>query len=225
MAESFASQYGRAVKYAADNFDQEHAAFRKAIQDSPHDPAARGAYADFLEERGLHADDETLKHLRHTPLAMWIRYTPDGKIRTTPHVRPRDLDPMQRAYVNGALWASTIEDETHPRHGRPMEDAYIQHDIHPATLSEMAEDCDHFRHTLTHENANEVVDDDPANAGYYFWLSRNGHGVNFSTPGFGDVGEILDEHTHRHFGEYGLYVGDDEMIHGHGYRKTPGDQT
>lgn len=54
--------------------------------------------------------------------------------------------------------------------------------------------------------------DAPAQAGYDFWLTRNGHGAGFWESEWGKPGAILDKAA-KAFGEADLYVGDDGLIY------------
>lgn len=116
------------------------------------------------------------------------------------------------AYVEAALSSST--DNSTPSGGYPLDKNYSKSDIHPDTLAKMRADCESFY------NANEIPEydhreySDDEMAGHDFWLTRNRSGSGFWD---GDIdeenGKVLTDAAHT-FGEYNLYVGDDNLIHG-----------
>ncbi len=116
------------------------------------------------------------------------------------------LDAFTEAYIECALWSSSETDIK----GRDFSlyDYYNMEDISNETLTKMIEDCFIFQ-----EKCGELINDNSAGAGHDFWLSRNGHGANFLdgdyTP---EVAEKLME-VSDDFGEYNLYVGDDDLIY------------
>ena len=118
-----------------------------------------------------------------------------------------DFDDFVRAYIDAALWSTN--DESTPAGGVPLDQNYGPGDIAPDTLRQMLADCIRFRA----ENAHDLRDhDDEEQAGRDFWLTREGHGTGFWDRDLGGLGDRLAEAA-RHFGEFGLIVGDDGMIH------------
>jgi hypothetical protein len=109
------------------------------------------------------------------------------------------------AYVEAALWSSTVGEE-----GTPMDADYSASDIAPETLERMRADCEDF------QTANEALLDqagDDEQNGHDFWLTRNHHGAGFWDRGYPEaVGRALTDAAHA-YGECDLYVGDDGMIY------------
>ena len=122
-------------------------------------------------------------------------------------------DEFTAAYVECALWAS--RDET----GEPLDADYSPDDVAPDAMEKMICDCWKFQIDnaadlkvayARYERRNGTT---PAeNAGYDFWLTRNGHGTGFWDRGLGDVGDRLTRASHA-FGESDLYVGDDGRLY------------
>ena len=117
------------------------------------------------------------------------------------------FDEFTLAYLEAALWASY--DNSDGSGGKSLDTNYDVSDIAPETLTEMAEDCRRFQK----ENAADIFEN-PQRAGYDFWLTRNRHGAGFWDGGWEKaIGQRLTEASRR-YGEYNLYVGDDELVHG-----------
>ena len=113
------------------------------------------------------------------------------------------------SYIEAALWSST--DESNEQGGDPLDDNYGPSDIAPKTRREM------FLDAVSFYKANIMDFDDPGQAGHDFWLTRNGHGTGFwdrddsvYTPA---AAKRLTAAS-KDYGEYNLYVGDDNQIHG-----------
>lgn len=122
-------------------------------------------------------------------------------------VHYNDLDTFTHAYIEAALWSTN--DESTPAGGVPLDENYDPNDIAPDTLRQMLADCVRFRV----ENAADLRElDTDEQAGHDFWLTREGHGTGFWDRGNGALGDRLAEAARR-FGEFGLIVGDDGMIH------------
>lgn len=118
----------------------------------------------------------------------------------------RDVDSFTKAYIECALWASTLDD------GQPMDSRYNWTHLADETLAKMIADCGKFQK----ENARDLVNsqsDNAREAGHCFFLSRNGHGSGFfDLEHFAnDTRERLDKAARR-FGECNLHVGDDGKI-------------
>lgn len=118
------------------------------------------------------------------------------------------------AYVEAALWSS-MDNSDENTDGEPLDKNYTYDDITPQTKERMQQDCDKFV-----ELAGEMIENDLAQAGHDFWLTRNGHGAGFWDGDWPeDVGEKLTALAEK-FGEYDLYVGDNGEIDGFGGRKV-----
>lgn len=85
---------------------------------------------------------------------------------------------------------------------------YLPDDIASESLAEMLADCSAFRT----DNAEDLANMDPRQAGHDFWLTRNGHGAGFWDRGLGKRGERLTEAAYV-YGESDLYVGDDGKVY------------
>lgn len=115
------------------------------------------------------------------------------------------LDEFTTAYIETALWSSNDEN------GESLDRNYSTEDIAEETLEKMKKDCEKFQS----EN-NEIIGRE-SEAGHNFWLTRNGHGAGFFSllwDGVWEKGEKLTESSNE-FGEFNLYVGDDNLIHGY----------
>lgn len=85
---------------------------------------------------------------------------------------PAGLTQMLAAYIEAALWSTM--DESTPQGGNPLDDNYDADDLAPETRAAMAEECRCF----LCDNAADIGDQ-YAQAGFDFWLTRNGHGTGF----------------------------------------------
>lgn len=112
------------------------------------------------------------------------------------------LDPFTRAYLECALWSSTGDD------GAPLDASYTSDDIAPESLTHVIECCRQFQA----DNATDLADIDPGQAGHDFWLTRNHHGAGFWDRGLGDVGKRLTTAAHA-WGDSTAYVGDDGKVY------------
>lgn len=118
------------------------------------------------------------------------------------------LDSFTQAYVTAALWSSTDDA------GDPLDRNYSVSDIAPGTLEKMVADCARFQaENETPEYDNSQYSDSEL-AGHDFWLTRNRHGAGFWDGDISEeIGKRLTEASHA-FGEFDLYIGDDNQIHG-----------
>jgi len=115
-------------------------------------------------------------------------------------------DRFTRAYIACALW--NTNDESDESGGVPLDDNYDPDDIDPATLARMFDDCARFQE----ENARDI-DLDVEQAGYDFWLTRNGRGTGFWDGDWPeDAGERLTEAC-KGYPTFDLYVGADGVIY------------
>lgn len=109
----------------------------------------------------------------------------------------KPLDDFTDAYIESALWTSTSDSE------------YTIDNISPETLEKMIADCKTFQEQVWNE-----LSDDPAAAGHDFWLTRNGHGAGFWDGDWPEPAATKLTELSKEFGEFDLYVGDDDMVHG-----------
>lgn len=115
------------------------------------------------------------------------------------------LDIFTRQYIITALWSSTDPDNN----DKPLDDDFTLEDIDPETLKIMVADCIKFQQ----ENADDINGED-SQAGYDFWLNRNGHGTGFWDGDWPEPAATRLDNASKAFGEFYLYVGDDDKIHG-----------
>lgn len=115
-------------------------------------------------------------------------------------------DSFTRAYIEAALWSSTDDD------GNPLDENYSTGDISDETKEKMYADCAKFQ-----ELAGDLIDDS-SKAGHDFWLTRNGHGAGFWDGDWPEPAATQLTKLARRFGEYDLYVGDNDTIYGSGGR-------
>lgn len=117
------------------------------------------------------------------------------------------LDDFTESYIETALWSST--DNKDESGGSPLDDNYDVSDIAKETLEKMVSDCKAF------QGANwDDIKINPKAAGHDFWLTRNGHGAGFWDGGWPKAaGKRLTEDS-KAYGEFNLYVGDDNLIYG-----------
>lgn len=78
-----------------------HDEFRTAIALNPRDRVARGAYADFLEERDQHGDPDTLHALREHDGPVWVAEA-EGKTHAGPRLSMADV--RRIAVEKGSHW-------------------------------------------------------------------------------------------------------------------------
>ena len=115
------------------------------------------------------------------------------------------------AYIETALWSST--DNSDESGGEPLDKNYGPNDITPETRRAMFLDAASFYKT------NLMDFDDPGRAGHDFWLTRNGHGAGFWDGDYPEPQATRLTEVAQQYGEYHLYVGDDNRIYGNAYRK------
>lgn len=114
------------------------------------------------------------------------------------------LDDFAKAYITGALWASSDDD------GNPLENE----ELAPETAWQMVADCQDFQAAQAEDLARFYESGhDVEQAGHDFWLTRNGHGAGFWDRGAGDVGRRLSDAC-KPYGSVDLYMGDDGKVHG-----------
>jgi hypothetical protein len=130
--------------------------------------------------------------------------------------RPTEFDEFTQQYIRTALWSSSDGDDYRSlgagEHNSTKQNCRFMtvDDISDETLSQMVVDCAKFQT----KNANDLAQNGDASlGGHRFWLSRNGHGVQFADDGWDeDTADRLDTSA-RMYGEMCLYVGDDGKIY------------
>lgn len=123
-----------------------------------------------------------------------------------------DIEQTVDAYIECALWSSTVGEE-----GTPM-DEYGPEDLAPSTISAARRDVAAF---IAHLEADDIDASDitPAQMGHDLWLTRNRHGAGFWDRGTGALGDTLTEIA-QSYGEVDWYAGDDGMIYQYGDENT-----
>jgi hypothetical protein len=122
--------------------------------------------------------------------------------------RDQRLDSFTRSYIETALWSSM--DNANDQGGEPLDANYGPDDIDPHTMAQMIADCTAFQERNAELLSASGLSD--KRAGFYFWLSRNGHGSGF----FDENLDALQDAA-KAYGEFDLYVGDDGVIYAMGY--------
>ena len=120
-------------------------------------------------------------------------------------MKDQPLDSFTRSYIETALWSSM--DNADESGGEPLDANYSASDIDPETMAQMIADAYSFQ-----ERNAELLSDSGLSdkrAGFYFWLSRNGHGSGFFDE---DLDALQD--AAKAYGEFDLVVGDDGVIYG-----------
>jgi uncharacterized protein (TIGR02996 family) len=188
--------------------------------------------ADYLQDLGR---DREARLLRDT--TQHIYRDENGEIgsagdisreRRAMAVRPghgaaANLAPEERELLDHALYMTVNPDTGEDFLG----DSSNAHAIHPDTIASMLADWRHFKgqHQAPKSLPGISASFGPEES-TRFWLSRNGHGT-----GFFDSEDMYGPEYAQHlqdaageYGEYGLYVGGDGLIHGD-YESPPTDET
>lgn len=129
-------------------------------------------------------------------------------------------DTFTRAYIDCALWSSSIEEDYanawNLKHGEDFApDTSMQSfgftidDIAPVALAQIEEDCAAFQIA----NASDLEAVDLMQAGHDFWLTRNRHGAGFWDGDWPEPAATRLTESSYAFGEIDLYIGDDERIY------------
>jgi hypothetical protein len=123
-----------------------------------------------------------------------------------------DIEKVLKHYIVAALWSSN--DESTPEGGELLDKNFDESDIDEGTLEKMREDVTRFvnenhKALSTWSGEQTMIEEQ---AGHDFWFDRNGHGVGFWEPEWGDVGEQLSKSATK-FGEVFLFVNDDGKIY------------
>lgn len=121
------------------------------------------------------------------------------------------MDQFTLSYIRTALWSTTTDvvDNDGNEKNISLDQKYKIQDIDTDTIKKMRDNCKRFQEEnseLLHQL--ELTDE---KAGYYFWLSHNGHGSNFGDLA-SEVADGLDEAAEA-YPQIDLYVGDDGKIY------------
>ena len=132
-----------------------------------------------------------------------------------------NLDDFTQAYIECALWSSF--DESDEKGGNPLDANYSVDDIAPDSLDDIIEDCQAFQEANRNDITNGPLPplahhhNPPSakgQAGFDFWLTRNGHEVGFWDGDWPEPAATRLIKASKTFGGYSLYVGDDGAVHG-----------
>jgi hypothetical protein len=119
------------------------------------------------------------------------------------------LAEMVQQYVETALWSSPNDRyELDEGYGEMLDADFDVSDVDDDTVRQFEQDCAAF----FDQNADDLAEMGPGQAGHDFWLTRNHHGDGFWDRGLGERGDRLTDAAHA-FGEVALYVGDDGRVH------------
>ena len=123
------------------------------------------------------------------------------------------MDVFTKSYLVAAMWVSVDGND------EPLDTNYDLEDFSLEAIAQATADCEKFQRDNETELANlpgglkyYLVDDQ---AGYDFWMTRNGHGVGFwdRPEYYGVENEHNLTRASREFGECTAYVGDDGKIY------------
>jgi len=114
---------------------------------------------------------------------------------------------FKQAYIVCMLWSS-LDDQ-----GDPIDSNYSEDDISEELMEKINADTKKFFDE--NEELMRGVYADFSRHGHDFWLTRVGHGAGFWDRGYGDLGELLSEKA-RAFGDFDIYIGDDDLVYGYG---------
>lgn len=110
------------------------------------------------------------------------------------------------AYVEAALWAGAYTDENDETFS--LDDEYDSDDLAPEALAEIRAECEAF----ATDNADDLAEIDPEQAGCDFYLTRNRHGAGFWDHGRGAIGDRLTHAAHV-YGTSALYPAADGRLY------------
>lgn len=217
---SFDTQVSDALDYLRTQWPETYAGIVERFPEIP-DLIWSGSWVD-IDESGV--DPEYMSWLadalERTGRIMWD----DGE----PYGRPAPAgalwDAFHDGYVTGALWAGVMDPET----GEPADVDYTSDDLTSDAAAALYRDAQAFysengaligaftRHMRrpsgwTHAHSQMSEADAYAQAGHYFWLTRNRHGAGFWDAGAGRVGDLLSDRAHTYGSAY-LWADDDGRV-------------
>jgi hypothetical protein len=126
---------------------------------------------------------------------------------------PTYLEQVIDAYIECALWSSTVGEE-----GTPMDRDYSIADLAPSTVTAAYHDVAAFIAHLETDNV-DASSIGAVQMGHDIWLTRNGHGAGFWDRDLGALGDTLTDIAHS-YGEAYWYPGDDGLIYQAGDENT-----
>lgn len=108
-----------------------------ALAIAPHDRVTRGAFSDWLEERGLHHDDLTLHHLQlHDGPVFAMRHPRSGKVVAMPGRQVTSLEGLREHMAANGI--------TRPVHPDGLEDFEFFHGTGGIAVLHRSSDTDHY---------------------------------------------------------------------------------
>ncbi len=111
-----------------------------------------------------------------------------------------DFGEFYDGYLEAALWSSTDPDTE-----RPLDDDYGTYDINEAVNEKLRQEAFDFA-----DDVWSMIEDNPAKAGFDFWLTRNGHGSGFWDGGWPKYGSELSRRA-KVYGGVDLYAHEGEV--------------
>ena len=111
--------------------------------------------------------------------------------RKTKRALLASLDVFTRSYLEGALYAELGDA------GLPLDYDFGIQDFTRETIEQAIRDCTRFQEECAPLLMEAPTGQDAEQAGYDFWLTRNGHGAGFWDGDWGTVGDRLTEASER----------------------------
>jgi len=122
------------------------------------------------------------------------------------------MDDFTKAYCEAALFSTN--DESDPETGgEPLDKNYDIEDIAPEAMVQIRKDCKQFQFKHRSDIESWEGEDSEGQAGYDFWLTRNGHGAGFWDGDWSEPAATRMDTTSKSFGECHLLIGDDNLIY------------
>ena len=124
--------------------------------------------------------------------------------RTKASKRPVPISEIfVRAYLEAALWASSVPDGD-----EPLDAVFGIDDFSKEAFDQAVRECNDF--IKSNRKDLESVGTE-AQHGHDFWLTRNRHGAGFWDRGYGAVGKRLTDNAHA-YGQANAYAGEDGVV-------------
>lgn len=121
------------------------------------------------------------------------------------------LDTFTRAYIEAALWSTSIGEGHDCPDDTSLESAgYTIDDIADIAISSIVDDCATFQLDNAVKLGQAGTDEQN---GHDFWLTRNGHGAGFWDRGYvHEIGQGLTDAAHNEASS-DWYIGDDGKVY------------
>lgn len=191
-----------------------------AFEDAPYDTISTifntirtNVYNAFAT--GSKIGDGSVTDLNGNTIGQWA-IIPDEPA-AVPVTEPDELDEFTTAYIEAALFSTN--DESDESGGVPLAGAYDASNLAPEALAKMREDCRLFQlgaawqEALSTPSCWRGFENAEQQAGYDFWLTRNGHGAGFWDGDWQEPHAEALTSAAQGFGRCDLYIGDDGQIY------------